>query len=263
MRNQLHRYNKCFTGREFVATVLEVGRAFVVGPEPSSASSTPVPLSGAAGVTPGGRPVEYTAEYAIELGQFLLRESILIKLPRNSGSLLRSGANFTPVPLTDDEGGSLGGELTESLSSQSHTSITSQRSCQIPREQSLANTRSQRTNSITFFNDKYSFYKFAESEDEESNSLYQSHILSSSTVQGNSRLTSGLSRRHSTASSLQEEHREFTRARQATLFLVHDLLLQRKRKERRIKQFLLTPRALEVVELRRRNTVNCELIFKM
>lgn len=263
MRNQLHRYKKAFTGREFVTTVLEVGRVFAVGSEPSSASSTPVQLTGTAGITPGGLPMEYTAEYAIELAHFLLGASILIELPGNSvgASLLRSGASYTPPQSTDDDE-SQGGANSEI----STHSMSSQRQ----RRLEVSSNRSQQTTSTTnraFSNDKYTFYKFAESEDAESSSLHKSHILSASTVGGQANRGGGLpldlSLHTSTASSLQDQHREFTKARQGTLFLVYDLLLQRRKKERRVKQFLLTPRALEVVEQRGRRSMDCDLIFKM
>ncbi len=276
LRNQLHRFKKCFTGKEFVDKVLEVGELFDFRSEPSSNASTPIQVAGQAGISLGGQPVEYTVRYATELAQFLLRESMLIELPSSSTSL-RSGASFTPAPSTDNER-SLGEslerhDLSDGLSAESQVSISSQRRTGGGRleQQAIFNSYSQRSASISrsahqaFSNNQYVFYKFADSQDADSNSLYQSHILAASTAgsQTTGHLTLGRSLSRSTAASLQEEHREFTQARQGTLFLVYDLLVQRGKKERRAKQFLQTPRALEVVELRRRRNVDCNLIFKM
>lgn len=280
LRSRLHRYKKCFSGKEFVDKVLEIGRHCDLQPEPSSQASTPTNLIGRAGISPSGQPVEYTVRYATQLAQFLLTEAILLELPGTDS--LPPGEAITPVPSTDDEA-SLGASYEHpdidelGLSSTSHSSLGSQgrqRKRQTLEQQAVFNSyRSHRSGSdvgLQFSNSKTVFYKFAGSEDAESNTLYQSHILAASSVSQASSpgivLTLGRSgslNETSSTSVLGDDNRDFTRARQGTLFLVYDLLVQRSKKERRAKQFLQLPRAVEVVEQRRQRNVNCDFIFRM
>ena len=261
--------------------MLEIGRHCDLQLEPSSQSSTPTNLIGRAGINPSGRPVEYTTRYATQLAQFLLTEAILLELSGTDS--LPPGGAITPVPSTDDEA-SLGASYEHpdidelGLSSASHSSLGSQgrqRKRQTLEQQAMLNSyRSHRSGSDAgpqFSASKTVFYKFAGSEDAESNTLYQNHILAASSVsQARSpRVTLTLGRSGSrsetgsTSSVLGDDNRDFTSAKQGTLLLVYDLLVQRSKKERRAKQFLQLPGAIEVVEQRRQRNVNCDLIFRM
>lgn len=299
LRNQLHRYKKCFSGKEFVDKVMEIGQDYDSRSDNPSGAETPTPgsdshLSGRAGFSPVGQPVQFTVRYAKEVAQFLLNEGVLIQLPRTN-SLSRSPA-LTPVPSTDDEvgfgasyestqafdpsgrlRGGLSGSGTSSQGSFSSPNATPKQR----REKNTGNTvRHALYNSYKaqegganvrglapdFSHSLHVFYKFADSEDADNSSLHQSQILAASTitVRGSLNASSSSSRSGSTTTnSLRGEHRDFNNAKQGTLFLVYDLLFQRARKEKRAKQFLQLPRALEVVEQRRRRNVNCDLIFKM
>ena len=302
LRSQLHRYKKCFSGKEFVDKVMEIGQDFDSRSGYPSGSETPTPgsdshLSGRAGFSPVGQPVQFTVRYAKEVAQFLLNEGVLIQLPRTN-SLSRSAPN--PVPSTDEEVGfgasyesthafDISGRLRSGLSG---SGTSSQGSFSSPnatpkqrREKNSGNTvrhalynsyKSQEEGANVrglapdFSHSLHVFYKFADSEDADNSSLHQSQILaaSSTTVRGTQTQTinTGSSSSRSGGSvttSLRDEHRDFNNAKQGTLFFVYDLLFQRARKEKRAKQFLQLPRALEVVEQRRRRNVNCDLIFKM
>lgn len=283
LRGRLHRYKKCFSGKEFVERVLEIGRQYDLRLEtPSSQSSTPTHLAGGAGISSSGRPVEYTARYATELAQYLLTEAILIELPGTS-TLPREEAH-TPIPSTDDEA-SLGASYEHhdlddpGLSSSSQSSIHSSRRGRPTLErQALYNSyRSHRSASnvaAQFSNSGGVFYKFANSEDAatDSDTLYQSNILAASSV-GQTGATGktlnlgvpvGQTMTNSGSDpTLREENNEFSNARQGTLFLVYDLLVQRSRKERRVKQLLQLPKAVNVAEQKRRRNVNCDFIFRM
>lgn len=264
LRAQLHRYKKCFTGKEFVDSFLEVGREAEMRRE-SSSTNTPVShgdlqessrLSSQI-YSPTGQPFAYTVHYATEVAQYLLNERVLLPLPALS---IGSGGVITP-PLTDE---SSNHSLVNSLQ---HTS--SPRAIKpLRRSADIVSSGSSSTHHASptpngwgtdvpaeamFSYSSQSFYKFADVEDVESNTLYQSQILtvssSPSAVQRN--VNQG------------DEHSEFHRARYGTLFLVCDLLLQRARKEKRAKQFIQSPAAVAVFEQRKELNVNCDQIFKL
>lgn len=293
-------YKKCFSGKEFVDKVIEIGENYDPRSDNPSGADTPTPvsdshLSGRVGFSPVDQPVQYTVRYAKEVAQFLLNEGVLIQLPRTNSS---SGSG-TPTPMPTDEEAALGGsyESTQAFDMSgrlrgglSASGTSSQGSFSSPntipkqrREKRSEIIRHDLHNSHRskgrgasvkglapdFSHSLHVFYKFADSEDAEHSSLHQSQILaaSSSTTRGataNVNLGSSSSQNGGALStSLRDEHRDFNNARQGTLYLVYDLLFQRARKEKRAKQFLQLPRALEVVEQRRRRNVNCDLIFKM
>jgi hypothetical protein len=130
-----------------------------------------------------------------------------------------------------------------------------------------------------FMNSPTTFYKFTDSEDKDQSSQYQSQVLigSSHVVLGPNAspplagtATTGSSRpphlTNRARSESGEDQVDFVNARKETLFLVFDLLVQRSKKEKRVKQFLQTPPALEVHGQRRAansSQTNCDLIIKM
>ena len=121
-----------------------------------------------------------------------------------------------------------------------------------------------------FMNNQTTFYKFTDSEDKEQSTEYQSQVLVASshavpqpavaaTQAGQGSRSGSMTRREG-----HKDQDDLREARQQTLFLVFDLLVQRARKEKRAKQFLQTPRALETQGERRTNPhANCDLIIKM
>jgi len=294
LRAQLHTYKKCFTGKEFVDRILEMGRLYEsTSGNPSEVDSdSQVPqgessrnssrLSGRV-IGSTGQPIVYTVQYATEVAQYLLNERILLPLPDTS---LSSGTETSAS--SSDEENTLGGstpkdprniltsmerskgiDTTRPLRAGSAGSNSSESPHLVPRisplyprpirsavrDQGRAEEQEREIPAPEFSYSSQAFYKFAEVEDFESNMLYQSMILSASTrgMQGGSRTMEP------------DEPSEFHRARNSTLFLVFDLIVQRSRKERRAKQFLFTPRAVTVSEQKRDSelSMNCDLIFKM
>ena len=289
LRAQLHTYKKCFTGKEFVDKILEMGRQFEsMSENPSEADTdSQVPQGensrnssrlSARVISSTGQPIVYTVQYATEVAQYLLNERILLPLPDAS----LSTGTLTPATSSDDEntlGGSTpkdprtlltsmerskGIDTTRPLRRESVGTNSSESPHLVPRVSPLYPRSAVRVQGRVeeiempapeFSYSSQAFYKFADVEDFESNMLYQSLILAASTrgVQGGSRTVEP------------DEPSEFHRARNSTLFLVYDLIVQRSRKERRAKHFLSTPRAETVSEQKRDSelSTNCDLIFKM
>lgn len=309
LRLQLHAIKKCFSGKEFVDKVLEVGRRYDMMLEGLSDNDSPgslrrsASLGGSHVFSPTGQPIEYTTRYACEVGQFLLKERILIQLPK-SGT---ADDNPSITPQHSLEARRRRHQLTASFehpdvsfeSSYSHDySPGMQRSTLGSRGTGASSTESVgqgaradryqyryrprsdmgriRDPAPEFMNSPTTFYKFTDSEDKDQSSQYQSQILvgSSHIVLGpnaspqpgtaataSSRLPHLTNR---TRSESGEGQADFGNARSETLFLVFDLLVQRAKKEKRAKQFLQTPPALEVQGQRRANShTNCDLIIKM
>jgi len=115
LRAQLHTYKKCFTGKEFVDRILEMGRLYeATSRNPSEVDSdSQVPqgessrnssrLSGRV-IGSTGQPIVYTVQYATEVAQYLLNERILLPLPDTS---LSSGTETSAS--SSDEENTLGG----------------------------------------------------------------------------------------------------------------------------------------------------------
>lgn len=312
LRLQLHAIKKCFSGKEFVEKVLEVGRNYDLMLENLSDNDSPgslrrsASLGGSHVFSPTGQPIEYTTRYACEVGQFLLKERILIQLPKSGAG----DDNPSLTPQVSLETRRQRHQLTASFdhpdvsfeSSYSHdyspgmqrstlgsrgTGASSVESvgqgARRDRYQYRYHPRSDmgriRDPAPEFMNSPTTFYKFTDSEDKDQSLQYQSQILvgSSHTVLGpntslqpvgaagqasSSRPPHPAANR--TRSESGEEQVDFINARRETLFLVFDLLVQRAKKEKRAKQFLQTPPALEVQGQRRANShTNCDLIIKM
>ena len=274
LRSQLHTFKKCFSGKEFVEQFLKLGREAETLRLSSSEPNTPSPQVGTQH-SPGlgvGRVynsasprILYTINYAKDVGQYLLSERILLPLPN-----LRQSSSECDSDEGGGEGRASSDRLHESSSIQSEQRARrvageggaggrtlASKSPQIPRSKP---TRDYRINpqesdltfqfvSDTFVYSPNSLYKFSDVEDFESRALYHSQILSASA--------------HPNAAGGMEEITAFEKARLGMLLLVHDLLLQRARKEKRAKQFLQTPHAVTVAERRKQQYVDCNLIFKM
>ena len=256
--------------------------------------------------SPTGQPIEYTTRYACEVGQFLLKERILIQLPKSGAA----DDNPSLTPQHSLEARRQRHQLTASYehpdisfeSSYSHDySPGAQRStlgsrgtgassiesvgqgARRDRYQYRYHPRSDmgriRDPAPEFMNSPTTFYKFTDSEDKDQSSQYQSQVLigSSHAVLGPNTspqlagtAATGSSRpvhlNNRTRSESGEEQVDFDNARRETLFLVFDLLVQRAKKDKRAKQFLQTPPALEVQGQKRVATspqTNCDLIIKM
>lgn len=314
LRMQLHAIKKCFSGKEFVDKVLEIGTNFELMQENHSDTDSPgssrrsAAHGGTRVFSPTGQPIEYTVHYACEVAQFLLKERILIQLPKNATmdgnpsltpeqsqerrhQLTASFENFSYSRHSFDSSYSqdyspgmnrhtLGSRGTGASSAESVGRGTLRDGYQY-RYQSHGGVGHTRNPAPEFKHNPTTLYKFTDSEDKEQSALYQSQILmaSSHAVLGQnttpqpaaaSAPSQGSSSRRPThlgtmtGTEACEDHLDFLNARQGTLLLVFDLLVQRARKEKRAKQFLHTPRALEVQGQRRANTnTNCDLIIKM
>ena len=303
LHSQLHMFKKCFSGKDFVEQLLKLGREAESARQGSSEPNTPSPqITGFQGSPGASRHafnspasstrINYTVQYAKDIGQFLLSEEILLSLPG-----LRESAGYGSEDEEEGEGErGLTGLQHESSSIQSDHRVSMQDRAEGGRGRDRDNAAVKTTaknagssssssaenspqlqpprrrqtrgrpqfNHLTeveerdlstahlprqFVYSPQSHYKFANVEDFESRALYHSQILSASTLP---QAVVGM-----------EETTAFETARMGMLFLVHDLLLQRARRERRVKQFLQTPPAVSVADRRKHQYVDCNLIFKL
>lgn len=285
LRSQLHTFKKCFSGKDFVEQFLKLGREAEMLRLNSSEPNTPSPalalqhspiLSTYNSTT---AKIMYTVHYAKEVGQFLLSERVLLPLP----NLRQYSLDYDSDGVADDRGASpsqlhgsssiqtdhrvraVGGERGGRRGGGSEVSgmATGDHRERVKSPQHLHSRLSvptytadlQEDNSTPqlvsdmFAYSPQSMYKFSDVEDFESRALYHSQILSASA--------------HSQTAGSLEETTAFEKARLGMLYLVQDLLLQRARKEKRVKHFLQTPRAVAISERRKRQFVDCNLIFKM
>ena len=309
LRLQLHSIKKCFSGKEFVDKVLEIGRNFDFLLESLSDNDSPgslrrsASLGGSHVFSPTGQPIEYTTRYACEVGQFLLKERMLIQLRKNateSGSPIVTSqqslaterrrhqltasfdrdVSFESSYSQDYSPGmrrsTLGSHGTGASSVESIGQGIRRRDTYQYRYHSRGNFGQVRGSAPEFMNNQTTFYKFTDSEDKEESAEYQSQILVASShvvpqpaiAVASIRGGQGFSRcPHCDTTAITDTHQDqdkLSNARQQTLFLVFYLLVQRARKEKRAKQFLQTPRALEIQGQRRANShTNCDLIIKM
>lgn len=254
--------------------------------------------------SPTGQRIEYTTRYACEVGQFLLKERMLIQLRKNA-----TGSSDSPIVTprqslaTEHRRHQLTASFNHDVSFESsysqdyspgmrrsthgsHGSSASsvestgqgirRRDTYQYRYHSRGSFSHIRSPAPEFMNNQTTFYKFTDSEDKEELAEYQSQILVAlshvvpqpAVAVTTIRCGQGFSRNpHSGTMTITDTHQDqdkLSNARQQTLFLVFDLLVQRARKEKRAKQFLQTPRALETQMQRRANPhTNCDLIIKM
>lgn len=280
LRSQLHTFKKCFSGKDFVEQFLKLGREAETLRVGSSEPTTPSPQIGShrhqyspAGLgsrhafDSTGARISYTVHYAKEVAQYMLNERIMLPLPSmrqgssegdsddgregvsscqlHQSSSFKSDQNVRQTVEENDSSGAIvkkhfsenGPELASSRCTHSYQTALQE-----------SDSTTQLVSHIFIYSPQ-SLYKFSDVEDFESHTLYHSLILSSS---ANPQAANNL-----------EETTAFERARLGMLFLVHDLLLQRVKKEKRAKQFLQTPHALTVAERRKQEHVDCNLIFKL
>ena len=229
----LHKYNKCFTGQEFVEELLKLTVQSEARPANSQNSSEL-------------NSVTYTVTSAIQLGQYLLDEGILICLfnthmsdsPLNSSSTERINAVNTTKHANSD----IEEEVTRPESNVSTFSSTSPTPVVQPPQ---------------FSNDSTCQYKFSDLEDSNAGAFYQrAQVLSISFAPR----ASAARNQQSLAGGLQMS--EFDQARFGTLFLIIDVLKHRSRKEKAAKVFLQRPQVEMVSQQRAANHVSCQKIFR-
>ena len=271
LRTQLHAYKKCFSGKEFVDRIIEMGRECQLQPE--SEANTPIPQEenqedpgiSTQVISPTGQVIVYTVHYATEVAQYLLNERILLSLPDLSSGTLTPPLSSSEEDEDEDDRGGKERSLETSTeraravgtSRRLHlrgAGVMSSESPQISRAMpnSFVSDRGGSAEFHAFSYSSHIFYKFADVEDFESQSLYQSQVLVASTLQ-----------RQPNGANGGDEHLKFHRARSGTQYLVYDLLQQRAHKERRAKQFLQLPRTIAAATQRRQSDTNCDEIFRM
>lgn len=100
LRMQLRSDKKCFTGKEFISKVTEIGRRALVDSfdmdGPGSSNNTHV-------LSPTGQPIEYNEEYALKVAQYLLDEGILIHVSQVPIVSDGSSILLTPEQPTDED----------------------------------------------------------------------------------------------------------------------------------------------------------------
>ena len=293
---QLHSIKKCFSGKEFVDKVLETGRNYDLLESISDAESPEslrrsVSLGGSHVFSPTGQPIEYTPRYACELGQFLLKERVLILLPKSP--TVQESTVLTPqqslstehrrhqLTASYEQHDGFTSSYSQDYSPGSQRNTLSSRGTGASSAESLGHGRPYRYGyhsrstgigqvrdpAPEFMNSPNTFYKFADSEDKEQSTQYQNQILIASSHSPPQPPVGGVTGQRTGSVSGADTcniHTDLSNAKQNTLLLLFDLLVQRARREKRVKQFLQTPRALEAQALKRANPPsNCDLIFKM
>lgn len=274
LRSQLHTFKKCFSGKDFVEQFLKLGREAETLRMSSSEPTTPSPqigihrhqyspggLGGRQVFNSTGAKIPYTIHYTKEVAQYMLNERILLPLPslRQDSSEGDSDNGVSPIQLQESSSYKSDQNVKQTVEEIAGSGDIvkkhfTENGPELACSRHIHNYRtdlqeSDSTTSHIFVYSPQSLYKFSDVEDFESQTLYHSQILSAS---ANPQPTNSL-----------EETTAFERARLGMLLLVHDLLLQRAKKEKRAKHFLQTPRAITVAERRKQEYVNCNLIFKM
>ena len=254
MRAHLHTYKKCFQGKDFVRTVIALGEK-TASLLHSTRPAEPSPLV---------RPVSYTLQYAVDIGQHLLQQGALIEVPQGGDH-----AHSLHIPCPVGEEGEaiantrgsylMSGSLERSWAMNSNAAVMralGENTAQVVPMSFQGTTPFQVQGTTPFQVQGASFtveawYKFAEPEDSDSRALYASQVVCSSSVPA--------------ARGSDEFSQDMDKARTGSMFLVYDLLLQRS-KERVVRQFMQTNSARNVLEQRRTNdvsTTSCEYIFKL
>ena len=212
LRLQLHAIKKCFSGKEFVDKVLEIGRNSDLMFDNVSDTESPDSLRRSASLggsshvfSPTGQPIEYTNRYACDVAQFLLQEQVLIQLPKSSSredsqtltpqnSLQRRHRQLTGT-VEHPEASYDSSSYSQDYSPGMHRSGVGSRGAGASSAESLGQGtrrdayqpyhyppqsgagRMRRDPAPEFMNTPTTFYKFADSEDKEQSILYQSQIL--------------------------------------------------------------------------------------
>lgn len=233
---QLHTFRKCFTGKEFVDKLIKLGQET----ELSNGSSSESPSSSG---KEGG--VSYTGTSAVQLGQYLLNEGILI--------CLLNYHNDRSTPL-------------ESSSSERINAVNTTKHATVLEEErpppSPIRPGSHLSDSTTlsptpppsqppqFQNRPDCWYKFSDLEDSlEGSFLKRAQILSVCSRPPNRPEQNGLS--------------DFEQARLGTLYLLLDVFHIRSRKDSQAKRFLQQPNVILTSQQRTANNIPCYKIFRI
>lgn len=236
LRHQLHTYKKCFSGKDFVDTIIAIGnhhngtmeRESVSNtPSPAPQSFTPSPHSFSPTqrtritsqvMSPTAQIIVYDVHYATEVAQYLIGERILLPVV----SELPESTTHTPHSSYSPAGVGRGGEQDVVARDHQHLvgsferasavdtssqvlvnglGISSLDSPQVSHTHlhSQARLRSHRVDPDThvFRYSSQAMYKFADVEDVEADKLFQSRILSSVSYQQRQRRGGGGGERHS------------------------------------------------------------------
>ncbi len=107
LRSHLRSIKKCFTGKEFVLKVMEIGRGALaesLDQDMMEADRRPSPSQQKLHLlqSPTGQPIEYNKEYANAVAQYLLDKRILIQVPRTQSVSESSSNLLTPDLSTTD-----------------------------------------------------------------------------------------------------------------------------------------------------------------
>lgn len=253
LRSQLHTFRKSFSGQEFVDQLLRLGQDTEShrpnSPPPSHHSPS---LNGHVFSSEDTAHIEYTSHYAKVVGQYLLNKQILLALPNLTGG--RGTVIVESFPSQQSSATySRVGEGDRTHLKCTNSSVASSPQVNFHRlgltESRESNRPTPTSTGNTFAVSPHSLYKFVDTEDLESRAFYHSQILAATSCP-----QSGPGLKVNTV---------FETARLGMLFLVHDLLQQRARREKRAKQFLQTPGVETVAEQQKELHTNCNLIFKM
>lgn len=98
LRQQLRSNKKCFTGKEFVSKVIEIGLSALA----DSVEDRDSPGSAGHVQSPTGQFIEYNRDYAISVAQYLLDEGVLIHVSQMQFQSDGSSILLTPEQISDD-----------------------------------------------------------------------------------------------------------------------------------------------------------------
>ncbi len=106
LRLQLRSNKKCFTGKEFVGKVMEIGRGALAEALDNEVNAEGRPSGpGSHVLSPTGQPIDYNEDYACAVAQYLLDERILVHVTDMPSLSEGSSVLLTPEQNTDEEDG--------------------------------------------------------------------------------------------------------------------------------------------------------------
>ena len=247
LSKRLHTYRKCFTGTEFVETLTELGQQYEEDTQDELTHSNQ---------TPTHRLVNYNIPYAKEVGQYLLREGILICLYNYQ---TRNGLESSNTTLESASASRL-----NAIDTTFHGDLITERPVSLSPGGSSTTPSSDVSSPVSdniptpvpaqFRSSDQSYYRFTTFEDSPTGSFFQrSQILSCTTT--------------TTTSSSRAENRmsisDFDRARFGTLFLILDVCQKRARKDKEAKNFLSQNETVRISNQRTGNNISCSKIFRI
>ena len=240
MSKHLHGERKCFTGKQFVEKLIEIGQQIDEGhTEPIATHPSDTPTN--------AHLVNYSIPYAIKLGQYLLKEDILVCLYNYES---RNGLENSTTTCTME---SSSASRLQAIDTTLHGDMSS-RNNQVPSpESSTPDSYSSQERVPTpqppeFKNSSNCYYRFANIEDGPAGSFFQrAQILSATptTVTAENRM----------------QISDFDQARFGTLFLILDVCQSRSKTDRLAKNFLLRNETVRISNQRTGNNISCSKIF--